>query len=64
MSLSQAEFLDKLQKEAEFQKKLSQSRLLPKQVDVVTAFIGTHVWQTLLFLSIVTALILEVIEKV
>ena len=64
MSLSQTEFLAKLQTEAEFQKKLSKTRLLPRQVDAVSAFVGTHVWQVVLSLSLLSAFLLEVIEKV
>jgi len=64
MSKTQSEFLAQLQKEATFQKKLSEHRILPKQTDSVTAFIGMHVWQVLLILAVITAVLLEVIEKV
>lgn len=57
------EFLQKLQAEAVFQKKLHDYRLLPKKVDSITSFIGTHSWQVILVLSVLTAVVLEVIEK-
>lgn len=58
------EFLQKLQSEARFQKKLHDHRILPKKIDSITSFIGTHPWQVLLVLSIITASILEIIEKI
>lgn len=59
-----AVFLSKLQAEAAFQQKLSEHRLLPVQVDGITAFIGTHAWQTVLFLALFTAMVLEFLEKI
>ncbi|MCA9368844.1 MAG: hypothetical protein H6773_04570 [Pseudomonadales bacterium] len=56
-------FLEKLQKEAAFQGELYSTRLLPKKADAVTAYIGTHVWQVIGSLALITALLLEIIEK-
>ena len=56
-------FLEKLQKEAQFQGELHSQRLLPKRADVITAFVGTHVWQVVGTLALLTASVLEIIEK-
>ncbi len=56
-------FLEKLQEEALFQAQLTKSPLLPKKLDVFTAFFGTHSWQVLVGAAVVTALLLEIAEK-
>jgi hypothetical protein len=61
--MNKQEFIAKLQEEAAFQAQLAEHRLLPKKIDMLTAFIGTHPWQTLVLLSIMTAVFLEVLEK-
>lgn len=48
-------FLEELQKEAENQAKISQTRILPAQLDWLTSLIGRYPWQTLLFVSFLTA---------
>lgn len=54
-----AAFLQLLEKEAALQAKLETKKLLPSQLDEVTAFIGRHTWQVLLASSGLTALFLE-----
>ncbi len=54
-----AHFLHTLQQEAKRQSPLSQSRFFPQPLDPVMAFIGNYPWQTVLVLSGVTAVILE-----
>ncbi|MDA1080005.1 MAG: hypothetical protein O2840_04945 [bacterium] len=56
---SPSEFLQLLEQEAALQAKLEAKKLLPSQLDEVTAFIGRHTWQVLLIASGVTALFLE-----
>ncbi|NCN51069.1 MAG: hypothetical protein GW762_04715 [Candidatus Pacebacteria bacterium] len=63
MKKTESEFLEKLHAEAAFQHELFSHRVLPSKVDVLTSFIGTHSWQTFLFLALVTSIVLEVIEK-
>lgn len=54
-----ADFILLLEKEAALQAKLEKKKLLPSQLDDVTAFIGRHTWQVLLVCSGLTALLLE-----
>ena len=54
------EFLLLLEQEAALQAKLETRKLLPSQLDDVTAFIGRHTWQVLLVCSGLTALLMEV----
>ncbi len=48
-------FLEELQKEAENQAKLSQSRMLPAQLDWLTSLVGRYSWQTITVMSFLTA---------
>jgi hypothetical protein len=48
------DFLKQLQAQAELQATLSTSRVLPKHIDWLTAYIGSHPWQTLVFLSTIS----------
>lgn len=54
-------FLIELQKEAKAQKKLNEQRIFPAFLDEVTSFIGEYSWQTLLFLAVLTAVLVELI---
>lgn len=53
------EFLKKLQKEAKLQKSLNETRLLPKQLDFLTSFIGNYSLFSILFLTTITVVIIE-----
>lgn len=55
------DFLTKLQQEASAQKKLNQERIFPEVFDEVTSFIGIYSWQVLLVLSILTAILVEIV---
>jgi len=55
------DFLLKLQQEAIIQKKLNEDRLFPEFFDGLTSFIGVYSWQTLLVLSIITAILVELL---
>lgn len=57
MSKSSTDFLLKLEKQAELQARIYHTRVLPSRLDVLTAFIGNYPWQTILFLSGITALL-------
>jgi hypothetical protein len=57
--MKQTDFIVKLQAEAKLQAKLEQQRVLPKSLDFLTNFIAKYTWQVILFLSFITALILE-----
>ncbi|NCN83014.1 MAG: hypothetical protein GW947_03530 [Candidatus Pacebacteria bacterium] len=56
---SQQEFLQLLEREAALQAKLETKKILPSQLDDITAFIGRHTWQVLASTSCVTAISLE-----
>lgn len=58
----QADFLLKLQEEAKFQAKLAHSRLLPAKLDWLTSLVGRYPWQTVLFLSVLVSLTIEVLR--
>lgn len=64
MKKTDNQFLEKLQAEANFQQEIFKNRVLPTKVDAITAYIGTHSWQTILVLSFVTAVLLEIVEKI
>lgn len=53
------EFLKKLQNEAKLQKSLNQTRLLPKQLDFITSFIGNYSLLSILILTTFTVIFLE-----
>jgi len=55
-------FLDKLEKEASLQAKLSTTRIFPTQLDALTSFIGRYPWQFVLLVSGVTALFIEILR--
>lgn len=59
--MSQANFLAKLQQEAEIQAQLQSHRLLPTQLDGLTSFIGRYSWQVILVLSGLSALVLGIV---
>ncbi|MEN8253609.1 MAG: hypothetical protein ABFQ62_04510 [Patescibacteria group bacterium] len=54
------DFLSKLQKEAKRQASLNKQSLLPKQLQGLAALIAKYPWQTLLGLSFISALVLEI----
>jgi hypothetical protein len=54
-------FLDQLQLQAKKQAKLHETRLLPRQLDSITSFVGNYPWQVLLALSGITALVIELL---
>ena len=58
------DFLKKLQKEAQQQKKLYNSRIIPKIFDPITSFIGENTLLVLVILSILTTIIVEVYKIV
>jgi|GEM_PF-1749535 len=53
--VSSSTFLQQLQEQAKLQSHLSTSRVLPKQLDPLSTFIGNCPWQIILVLSGVTA---------
>lgn len=55
-------FLAELQKEAEHQAKLHQTRVLPAQLDWLTSLVGRYPWQTLIVLSFFTALSVNIVK--
>ena len=55
-------FLQELQLQAQKQSKLHHRRFLPSQLDFLTSFIGKYSWQSLLVLSLVTAIYLQVLR--
>ncbi len=59
MSKLSPDFLLKLEKQAGLQAKIYHKRVLPTRIDFLTAFIGNYPWQTLLFLSGITAIFLS-----
>lgn len=58
------DFLKKLQHEAQQQKKLYNSRIIPKAFDPITSYIGENTLLTLSLLAIISAIIVEVIKIV
>ena len=54
-------FIKQLQEQAQKQAQLHQKRLLPRQLDVITSFIGNYPWQVILVLSGITALMIELL---
>jgi len=57
------DFLKKLQEEAKQQGKISSTRILPSAFDPITSFIGENTLLTLLILSILSAVVVELIKK-
>lgn len=53
------DFLKTLQKEAQQQQKLYNSRIIPKAFDPITSFIGENTLLVLATLSVLTAIIIE-----
>jgi hypothetical protein len=56
------QFLDQLQAEAKFQAQLRNQPLLPRQLDPITSIIGNYPWQTIVLISGITALVIEVLR--
>jgi len=56
------DFLKKLQNEAQQQKKLYNSRIIPKAFDPLTSFIGENTLLTLFSFSFLSSLMLELIK--
>jgi hypothetical protein len=59
MNKSTQNFLTQLQKQAQLQSKLEEEKVLPKQVEFFSAFIGNYPWQFLLVISLFSAVVLE-----
>jgi len=53
-------FLRLLERQAAKQAVLENNRVLPRQLDGFTAFVGTHAWQVLAGVSFATALLLRI----
>lgn len=60
--MANSDFLTRLQAEASLQAQLHERRVLPPQLDFLTSFIGTHTWQVLLTLSLITSVAIEAIK--
>lgn len=56
-------FLEKLEKEASLQAKLSTTRIFPSQLDALTSFIGRYPWQFVLVVSGMTAFAIELLRS-
>lgn len=56
------DFLQQLQAEAKLQKKLYTSRILPKAFDPITSFIGENSLFSLILISIISAVIVELLQ--
>jgi hypothetical protein len=56
-------FLKQLQAEAKQQEKISSSRILPSALDPITSFIGENTLLTLAVLSIISAIVVELLNK-
>ncbi|NCN03966.1 MAG: hypothetical protein GW942_02735 [Candidatus Pacebacteria bacterium] len=54
------DFVSLLQEQAQLQSKLNKERLLPREVDWATSFIGNYPWQFILVISVIGAVIWEV----
>ncbi len=61
-SAQTTQFLKRLEREAQIQAQLSSHRLLPRQLDELSAFVATHVWQVSLFAAVVTAMAVELLR--
>jgi len=57
------DFLKKLQQEAGLQKKLYTSRIIPKAFDPITSFIGENSLLFLTLVAFITAIFVEVVNK-
>lgn len=57
-------FLKKLQAEAQQQQKLYKSRIIPQAFDPLTSFIGENTLSFLTSISILTAVVVEIIKRV
>lgn len=53
------DFLAQLQSQAQKQAVLHEKRILPRQLDGITSFIGNYPWQVIGVLSLLTALTLS-----
>lgn len=53
-------FIELLQQEAQLQKKLNTTRIIPKIFDPITSFIGENSLLVLITLSVISAIIIEV----
>lgn len=56
-------FLERLQSQAAKQAVLNKERIFPSQLDGLTSFIGNYPWQTLIVVSILSALCLELVMR-
>ncbi|GIK84468.1 MAG: hypothetical protein BroJett025_10900 [Patescibacteria group bacterium] len=58
------DFLKQLQNEAKQQQKLYSSRIIPQPFDPLTSFIGEHTFVVLSVLSVLSAIIVELVKRV
>lgn len=58
--MQQQQFLAKLAEEAKLQAKIKKTKVIPANFESVAGFFASHVWQILLSLSFLLALIREV----
>lgn len=56
--MKQQDFIKQLENQAQKQAVLHEKRILPRQLDIITTFIGNYPWQVITFLSFLTALFL------
>jgi hypothetical protein len=63
-TLTDRQFLKKLQEQAELQAQLSTTRILPEKADLIMTFVGNHPWQTLVTLATLSTVLMLVIGKV
>lgn len=58
--MKQNNFIKQLENEAKKQAVLHENRVLPRQLDVLTAFIGNYPWQVIVGLALITAFLLAI----
>ena len=59
--MKQVDFLAQLEFQAKKQAVLHEKRLIPRQLDWFTSLVGNYPWQTILTLSLLTAVLIEAI---
>lgn len=59
--MTNPDFLERLQAEAQLQAKLHQDRWLPSQLDPLVTLIAQYPWQTLSVAAIVTSIIVRLL---
>lgn len=59
--MTNSDFLERLQAEAQLQAKIHQDRWLPSQLDPVATLIAQYSWQTLIVAAVMTSIILRLL---